>query len=71
MKTVDTVCQQWPYSLLIPAVQAICEAAKGEQVEIILNDASAFNDLKEFLAEQKIGFREIYDEEKMILQFIR
>ena len=71
MKTVDTVCQQWPYSPLIPAVQAICVAAKGEQVEIILNDASAFNDLKEFLAEQKIGFREIYDEEKMILQFIR
>ena len=43
----------------------------AEEVEIILNDQSAFNDLKEYLSECGIGFREIYDGEKMTLQFTR
>lgn len=68
MKTIDT-CGQKHYSPLIPAVKAMCEAEKGEKLEIILDDASAFNDLKEYLAEQHIGFREIYDGEQMTLQF--
>lgn len=69
MKTIDT-CGQKHYSPLIPAVKAMCEAEKGEKLEIILDDASAFNDLKEYLAEQHIGFREIYDGEQMTLQFV-
>ena len=68
MKTIDT-CGQKLYSPLIPAVKAMCETAPGERLEIIMNNAEAFQDLKEYLAEQSIGFREIYDGDRMILQF--
>ena len=68
MKTVDT-CGQKHYSPLIPAMKALCEAKEGERLEIVMDDAAAFNDLKEYLAEQRIGFREIYDGERMRLQF--
>ena len=68
MKTIDT-CGQKLYSPIIPAVKAMCETAPGEKLEIIMNNAEAFQDLKEYLAEQSIGFREIYDGERMILQF--
>ena len=68
MKTIDT-CGQKLYSPLIPAVKAMCETAPGERLEIIMNNAEAFQDLKEYLAEHSIGFREIYDGEQMILQF--
>lgn len=68
MKTIDT-CGQKLYSPLIPAVKAMCETAPGERLEIIMNNAEAFQDLKEYLAEQSIGFREIYDGEQMILLF--
>lgn len=47
----------------------MCEAEKGEWLEIVMDDAAAFNDLKEYLAEQRIGFREIYDGERMRVQF--
>ena len=68
MKIINT-CQQKLYSQLIPAMKAICEAEKGEKLEIIMDDEAAFNDLKEYLAEQRIGFREIYDGSRMSLQF--
>ena len=70
MKTIDTRGQKL-YSPLIPAVKAMCEAGKGEKLEIIMDDATAFNDLKEYLAEQQIGFREIYDGEDMLVQFCK
>ena len=70
MKTIDTRGQKL-YSPLIPAVKAMCEAGKGEKLEIIMEDATAFNDLKEYLAEQQIGFREIYDGEEMLVQFCK
>lgn len=70
MKTINT-CGQKLYSPLIPAVKAMCEAAQGEKLEIIMDDATAFNDLKEYLAEQQIGFREIYDGEQMTVQFMK
>ena len=70
MKTIDTRGQKL-YSPLIPAVKAMCEAGKGEKLEIIMDDAPAFNDLKEYLAEQQIGFREIYDGEEMLVQFCK
>ena len=66
MITVDT-CGTTAYSPLIPAIKAICEAHFGETLEIIMNHA--FQDLKEYLSEQSIGFREIYDGEQMTLQF--
>ena len=56
MKTIDT-CGQQHYSPLIPAIKAMC-------------NATAFNDMKEYLSEQQIGFREIYDGERMTLQFL-
>lgn len=71
MRTIDTTGGQRHYSPLIPAVKAICEAGEGEEMEIVLDDVSAFTDLKEYLVEQEIGFREIYDGKKMILQFVR
>ena len=70
MKTIDTRGQKL-YSPLIPAVKAMSEAGKGEKLEIIMDDATAFNDLKEYLAEQQIGFREIYDGEEMLVQFCK
>ena len=70
MKTIDTRGQKL-YSPLIPAVKAMCEAGKGEKLEIIMDDATAFNDLKEYLAEQQIGFRESYDGEEMLVQFCK
>ena len=70
MKTIDTRGQKL-YSPLIPAVKAMCEAGKGEKLEIIMDDATAFNDLKEYLAEQQIGFREIYDGEEMLVQLCK
>lgn len=68
MTTVNT-CGTTAYSPLIPAIKAICAAPSGETMEIIMNNAAAFQDLKEYLAEQGIGFREIYDGEQMTLQF--
>ena len=44
MKTIDT-CGQQHYSPLIPAIKAMCEAGKGEKLEIIMDDAAAFNDI--------------------------
>ena len=69
-KYVDTT-RPLRYNPLVPAMEAICTAGGGEEVEIVLNDPSAFNDLKEYLSERGIGFREIYDGEKMTLQFTR
>ena len=57
------------YSSLIPAITALCNAPKGEKLEIIMENLEAFQDLKEYLSEQGIGFREIYDGEEMTLQF--
>ena len=54
------------YSPLIPAIKAMCSAKSGDTVD----NANAFQDLKEYLSEQGIGFREIYDGEQMTLQFI-
>ena len=68
MKTLDT-CGQQHYSPVIHAIKTMCEVGKGEKLEIIMDDATAFNDMKEYLAEQQIGFREIYDGERMTLQF--
>lgn len=70
MKTINT-CGLTRYSPLIPAIKAWCEAQPGETLEIIMDNSSAFNDLKEYLAEQQIGFREIYDGEQMSVQFTK
>lgn len=68
MRAVDT-CGRRPYSALIPAVKAICEAPSGEEMVVYMDDEQAFCDLKEWLVEQHVGFREIYEGERMTLQF--
>lgn len=68
MITVDTRGTT-AYSPLIPAIKAMCNASSGETIEIIMNCTDAFKDLKEYLSEQDIGFREIYDGEQMTLEF--
>ncbi|MBP1614822.1 MAG: hypothetical protein H6Q13_2270 [Bacteroidetes bacterium] len=68
MKTIDT-CEETRYSPLIPAMAAICQAKTGESLKIIINDANVFSDLKAYLSEQDIGFREIYDGDQMSLEF--
>ena len=57
------------YSPLIPAIKAMCNANPGDKMEIVTDQVAAFQDLKEYLSEQGIGFREIYDGERMTLQF--
>ena len=68
MITIDTR-QQTNYNPLIPAIKAMYTHRVGEQLEVIMENALAFQDLKEYLSEQGIGFREIYDGEYMTLQF--
>lgn len=68
MIKIDT-CGTTSYSPLIPAIKAMCNAPPGENMEVIMNNAEAFGDLKEYLSEQGIGFREIYDGERLTLQF--
>lgn len=70
MRTIDTR-EEKRYSPLIPAMVALCEARTGEQLEIIMSDEHAFNDFKEYLAEQQIGFREIYDGEELSVEFTK
>lgn len=69
MKSINT-CGQQHYSPLIPAIEAICRATSGDKLEIIMDNAVAFTDLKEYLIERHIGFREIYNGEQMTVQFI-
>ncbi|EJX07976.1 hypothetical protein EVA_03909 [gut metagenome] len=52
-------------------MKALLEAPPGETVKIIMNQANAFQDLKEYLSEQGIGFREIYSREQMTLEFCK
>lgn len=69
MTTVDT-CGERTYSPLIPAMKAICTTRAGEELAIVMDDEQAFLDLKEWLAEQRVGFREIYEGERMTVQFV-
>ena len=70
MKTIDTRGLKL-YSPLIPAIMAFCQGKEGERLEIVMDNLQAFNDLKEFLAEQGIGFREIYDGEELSVEFTK
>lgn len=68
MKRIDARGER-PYSPLIPALMGVGEAASGETVEISLDNQQAFCDLKEYLSEQHIGFREVYDGDTMVIEF--
>lgn len=68
MITIDTSGTK-KYSPLIPAIYALSQQKDGEKIRIIMDQEDAFKDLKEFLSEQNAGFREVYDEDKFILEF--
>lgn len=68
MITVDTRGQQ-KYNPLIPAIEAICRAKANQQMQIIMDNKEAFGDLKTYLSEHNVGFREIYELESMTIQF--
>ena len=66
MITVDT-CGITAYSPLIPAIKAMCTATPGETIEIIMNHADAFQDLKEYLSEQGI---DVYKRQQQTLIYL-
>ena len=68
MITIDTR-EPLEYSPLIPALKAFYTSPKGAKLDIIMDNESAFHDLKTYLSEQKIGFREIYEGDRMMIQF--
>ena len=57
------------YSPLIPALKAFYTFQPGTTVDVLFSDMKAFKDLKEFLSEQQIGFREIYKDDYIVLEF--
>jgi TusA-related sulfurtransferase len=69
MITIDTRGQK-RYNPLIPAIEAICRTKPGQQMQIVMDNKEAFKDLKEYLSEHHMGFREIYDQDCMTLQFM-
>jgi len=71
MKIIIDICGENRYSPLISSMEAICKANKGDILEIILDDSTAFGDLKTYLSEQETGFREIYDGDRMTLEFTK
>ena len=60
MISIDTTSRMLEYSPLIPALKAFFTSPQGTILEIIMDNDIAFHDLKTYLSEQKIGFREIY-----------
>ena len=69
MISIDTTREMLEYSPLIPALKAFYTSPKGSILEIIMDNDTAFHDLKTYLSEQKIGFREIYEGDRMTIQF--
>lgn len=70
MKSINT-CSEDRFSQLIPAIEAVCLAKAGEVIEIIMDDEQAFVDVKRYLVEKQIGFREIYSNGLLTLQFTK
>ena len=64
MKTINT-CEEVRYNPLGSGCCCHSNSQTWRKHQIIMNDSSAFSDIKAYLSEQKIGFREIYDGEKM------
>ena len=68
MKTIDTR-NETKYSPLITALEAILLSDRGTELELIMDKGDAFKNTKAYLIDKEIGFREIYDEDKITLQF--
>lgn len=68
MRTIDTRGQLCPAPLILTK-KAISENLPGTQLEIITDNDIAFGNLKDYLCELDIRFREIYDGTIRTLQF--
>ena len=68
MKTIDTRIKG-KYNPLIIIMEAILLSAKGTSLEIITDSKDIFKETKAYLIDKEIGVREIYDEDKITLQF--
>ncbi len=47
----------------------LLHAASGTEIEVISNSMETFDELKDYIGSLHIGFREIYKQEQMIMQF--
>lgn len=68
MKTVNT-CGITSPAPLIMIQKAIKNASAGEQIEVTADSLETFGELKDFLSDNGFGFREIYNGDKLRLQF--
>ncbi len=69
MKTIDISGSNLPYHPLIVAMEEILTLPKGESIEIISDDRAVCKHLKDYLISKNIGFREIYKDSAITLQF--
>lgn len=68
MRTIDT-CGKTSPTPLIMIQKAIKAASAGDKIEVIADSLETFGELKDYLSDNGIGFREIYNGEKLRLQF--
>lgn len=68
MKTVNT-CGKTSPTPLIMIQKAIKSASAGDKIEVIADSLETFGELKDYLSDNGVGFREIYNGEKLRLQF--
>lgn len=54
---------------LIVAIDAILLSPKGSELTLIMDSEQIFKSIKEYLIYKNIGFREIYDDNIITLQF--
>lgn len=58
------------YSPIFTIVENIYTQESNTLISIAFDDLALFHEVKAYLKEKKIGFREIYDGEEVTLQFI-
>lgn len=69
MKTIDIRGNALPYHPLIVAMEELLSLTQTESIEIIADDRDVCKHLKDYLINKNIGFREIYKDSEIILQF--
>lgn len=68
MEIVDTCGQLCPVPLIMTK-KAIQESIPGSVLKVITDNETAFRNLKNYLKELKIGFKEIYSGPHLLLEF--
>lgn len=69
MITINVCKSKTPYHPLITAMEGILLQPAGKELEIIMDDRAICKELKDYLIGKNIGFREIYNDTNIILQF--